>query len=78
MDLKILERVHIDGMYDAQLRRQVAELRVFMEDESLILDPALNYETIWGLSSEVKERLARVRPTSVVSVSFSLDFVVSW
>ena len=55
-------------MYDAQLRRQAAELRVFMENESLSLDPSIDYDAIWGLSSEVKERLSQVRPTSVVSL----------
>ena len=57
-------------MYDAHIRRQAAELRVFMEDEGLTLDPSLDYHSIWGLSSEVKERLALVRPTSVVSLLF--------
>ncbi|KAI0700807.1 glucose-inhibited division protein A subfamily [Cerioporus squamosus] len=33
--------------------------------ESLALDPQLDYQRIEGLSSEVRERLARVRPTSI-------------
>jgi tRNA uridine 5-carboxymethylaminomethyl modification enzyme len=49
------------------IARQEADLRVFMEDESLLLDPHMNYSTITGLSSEVKERLFNVRPTTVVS-----------
>jgi tRNA uridine 5-carboxymethylaminomethyl modification enzyme len=38
-----------------------------MEDESLILDPHMDYSTVTGLSSEVKERLFVVRPTTMVS-----------
>ena len=43
-----------------------------MEDEALALDPHLDYATIEGLSSEVRERLARVRPTSIVSGAFTV------
>ena len=37
-----------------------------MDDENLALDPQIDYNTINGLSSEVKERLFTVRPTSIV------------
>ena len=63
----ILSRVETDAVYSSHLRRQAADLRVFMEDESLALDPHLDYSSVEGLSSEVKERLANVRPTSIVS-----------
>lgn len=39
-----------------------------MEDESLALDPHLDYNSVEGVSAEVKERLSRVRPTSIVSI----------
>ncbi|KAI9065742.1 glucose-inhibited division protein A subfamily [Trametes sanguinea] len=61
----ILTRVETDAIYSSHLRRQEADLRLFMEDEALQLDPHLDYNTIEGLSSEVKERLFRVRPTSI-------------
>ncbi|KAI8977779.1 glucose-inhibited division protein A subfamily [Trametes punicea] len=61
----ILTRVETDAVYSSHLRRQEADLRVFMEDESLALDPQLDYNTVEGLSSEVKERLFKVRPTSI-------------
>lgn len=41
-----------------------------MEDESLALDPLLDYSTVEGLSSEVRERLVKVRPSSIVSRIF--------
>ncbi|KAK1227246.1 Mitochondrial Translation Optimization [Marasmius sp. AFHP31] len=53
------------GRYNSQLFRQEADLRYFMEDESLELDPQMDYHTVEGLSSEVKERLFRVRPTTI-------------
>ena len=39
---------------------------MFHDDEDLTLDLHLDYSDIEGLSSEVKERLDRVRPTSIV------------
>ncbi|KAI0654280.1 glucose-inhibited division protein A subfamily [Cubamyces menziesii] len=61
----ILTRVQTDAVYRSHLRRQEADLRLFMEDETLALDPQLDYNTVQGLSSEVRERLSKVRPTSI-------------
>ena len=57
------------GSYSPHLRRQEADLRVFLEDETLVLDPHMDYRAVPGLSSEVRERLFTVRPTSIVSNS---------
>ncbi|TFK51233.1 glucose-inhibited division protein A subfamily [Heliocybe sulcata] len=65
VDPEILARIEIDGCYGPFLARQEADLRVFMEDETLVLDPHMNYEGVEGLSSEVKEKLSKVRPTSI-------------
>ncbi|KAI0738211.1 glucose-inhibited division protein A subfamily [Daedaleopsis nitida] len=65
VDRRILLRVQTDAIYSSHLRRQEADLRVFMEDESLALDPQLDYGSVMGLSAEVRERLERVRPASI-------------
>ncbi|KDQ52500.1 hypothetical protein JAAARDRAFT_198147 [Jaapia argillacea MUCL 33604] len=62
---QVLSRIEIDGRYGPHIRRQQADLRVFMEDEALVLDPHMNYQEVVGLSSEVRERLFRVRPASI-------------
>jgi len=54
------------GQYDAHLARQAADIKAFAEDESLLLDPKLEYSTVAGLSGEVIERLYRIRPTTIV------------
>lgn len=66
VDPRLFERVHIDGRYHGHIHRQEADVRAFMADESLLLDPLIDYQTVDGLSSEVKERLAAVRPTTIV------------
>ncbi|KAF9467577.1 glucose inhibited division protein A-domain-containing protein [Collybia nuda] len=65
VDPYILSRIDIDGEYSAHLFRQEADLRAFMEDETLLLDPHIDYSAVTGLSSEVRERLFTVRPTTI-------------
>ncbi|TDL25313.1 glucose-inhibited division protein A subfamily [Rickenella mellea] len=62
IDRGILSRVEIEARYKWHLERQAADLRAFMADESLLLDPHMDYESIQGLSSEVREKLQVVRP----------------
>ena len=69
VDPHIINRVHIDGRYDAHLKRQEADLRAFQDYEGILLDPQIDYSTVEGLSLEVKERLSRVRPANIVSDS---------
>ncbi|KAA1470905.1 mitochondrial translation optimization protein [Dentipellis sp. KUC8613] len=65
IDPYILSRIDIDGRYSFHVQRQEADVRTFLQDENLILDPAIDYTQIYGLSSEEKERLQRVKPRSV-------------
>ena len=44
-----------------------------MLDETLLIDPKLDYETVTGLSNEVRERLKRVRPASIVRSSIRVN-----
>jgi tRNA uridine 5-carboxymethylaminomethyl modification enzyme len=57
------------GRYSPFLRRQEADIKAFHEDEDLALDPHMDYSGIIGISSEVKEKLAVIRPSTIVSVS---------
>jgi tRNA uridine 5-carboxymethylaminomethyl modification enzyme len=68
VDPQLLARIDIDGVYEPHLRRQESDLAVFHDDETLVLDPQMDYSTVAGLSEEVKERLNLVKPTSIVSL----------
>ena len=48
------------------MRRQSQSVASFLRDEALVLDEELDYSTVEGLSHEMKERLAKVRPTTFV------------
>jgi len=67
-------RVFHVGRYVAHLRRQDADVRLFLADESLLLQPTLDYTQVTGLSSEERERLARVRPASIVGSNLIYTF----
>lgn len=65
IDPRLLARVQIDGRYTPFLRRQEADLKAFHEDEDLVLDPHMDYSGVVGISSEVKEKLAAIKPTTI-------------
>ncbi|CAE6482636.1 unnamed protein product [Rhizoctonia solani] len=62
---KALARVDTEGQYMHHLKRQESDIRAFASDEMLMLDPSLDYDSIIGLSTEVRERLKQVRPGSI-------------
>jgi tRNA uridine 5-carboxymethylaminomethyl modification enzyme len=59
------EQVEIDALYAGYLDRQAAEADAFRREEALQLPRDLNYAAVGGLSHEVRERLERVRPTTL-------------
>ena len=59
------EQVEIDGAYHGYLERQDADVALFRRDEALSLPPELDYASLGGLSTEVKEKLAAVRPATL-------------
>lgn len=61
----IKARIVIDATYAPHIPRQLADLQVFHADESLLLDPDMDYSQVSGLSEEVRERLQRVRPVTL-------------
>ncbi|KAG8818604.1 Mitochondrial Translation Optimization, partial [Serendipita sp. 401] len=63
---RVIERIAIEGAYSLHLKRQQADLEVFSRDESLELSQEIDYSAIQGLSSEVKDRLQKVKPSTIV------------
>ncbi|KAG8821666.1 Mitochondrial Translation Optimization [Serendipita sp. 399] len=64
---RVVDRLAIEGAYSIHLKRQQADLDAFFRDEDLELSPELNYSDVEGLSMEVKERLEKARPRTIVS-----------
>lgn len=61
----IREQMEIDASYAGYLDRQTADVAAFRRDEDLRLPGELDYGAIGGLSKEVREKLATVRPLTL-------------
>ncbi|KAE8339257.1 hypothetical protein BDV24DRAFT_176122 [Aspergillus arachidicola] len=62
---EIRSRVAIERRYAPYVARQETAVRKFLQDESLLLPPDLDYSKVKGISTEEKQALERVRPVSV-------------
>jgi len=61
----VREQIEIDASYAGYLDRQAADAEAFRRDEDLRLPAELDYAAIGGLSNEVREKLATVRPLTL-------------
>ena len=62
---EIREQLEIDASYAGYLDRQAADVAAFRRDEDLRLPPELDYGAVGGLSNEVREKLAAIRPLTL-------------
>lgn len=61
----VREQVQIDAGYASYLDRQMADAQSLRREEDLHLPDTLDYAAIGGLSNEVREKLALVRPRTL-------------
>jgi len=65
IDERLLAELAEDAHYAPYIARQEAELRSLAANEAILLDPALDYAAIGGLSREMVERLTKARPETL-------------
>jgi len=61
----ILHHLYIESKYSSYLIRQSADILLFKEEESLLIDNDINYLKIPSLSTEIREKLCKHRPTTI-------------
>ncbi|MEG1029511.1 MAG: tRNA uridine-5-carboxymethylaminomethyl(34) synthesis enzyme MnmG, partial [Brevundimonas sp.] len=61
----VREQVEIDAVYAGYLDRQASEAEALRREEGLSLPAELDYAAIGGLSNEVREKLAMIRPLTL-------------
>jgi tRNA uridine 5-carboxymethylaminomethyl modification enzyme len=66
---EIAEQIEIDAHYVSYLGRQAADVAAFRRDEALSLPPDLDYDSVGGLSNEVREKLKAQRPPTLGAAS---------
>jgi len=62
---EIAEQLEIEGRYAGYLERQEADIRAFRREESLQLPEDLDFAAIGSLSTEIRDKLTRVRPATL-------------
>jgi hypothetical protein len=65
LDPKIAEQLEIDAKYAVYLDRQAADVESYRRDEALTLGDDMDYETLPGLSNEVRYKLQTHRPRTI-------------
>ena len=61
----IVEQLEIDAQYAGYLDRQDADIIAFRRDEERALPATLDYGAVIGLSTEVRQKLERIRPATL-------------
>lgn len=64
-----LRQVEIDAKYAGYLKRQTEEVKRLSEADSISVPDKFDFEAVSGLRSEAKEKLARIRPSSLGQAS---------
>jgi len=66
---KIIEQIEIEIKYDGYINRQYEQIEKFEKQESIKIPNDFNFQNIKALSSEGKEKLSKIQPTSIGQAS---------
>ncbi|MES2333664.1 MAG: tRNA uridine-5-carboxymethylaminomethyl(34) synthesis enzyme MnmG [Pseudomonadota bacterium] len=69
LDTAVLEQLQIDATYDQYADRQAKEVADLRRQETQRIPQDFDYAQISGLSSEMKQKLSRARPASILGAS---------
>ena len=59
------QQLAIEGKYQSYAKRQDSDIRAWKREEGLALPPHLDYGQVGSLSTEVRQKLATVRPETL-------------
>ncbi len=66
---QVIEEVEIEVKYRGYIQRQIQQIEEFRKMEGKLIPPHFDFSSVKGLSSEAKERLQRVKPTTLGQAS---------
>lgn len=69
LDTAVLEQLQIDATYDQYADRQAKEVADLRRQETQRIPQDFDYAQISGLSTEMKQKLSRARPASILGAS---------
>jgi tRNA uridine 5-carboxymethylaminomethyl modification enzyme len=65
----VAAQLAVDARYASYVDRQEADVAAFRKEESLRIPADFNYAALAGLSSEVRQKLAALRPATLAQAS---------
>jgi len=65
VDAATIKQLEIDAMYKSYLERQAQDVAAFRRDEALEIPESLDFDSIIGLSNEMREKFKAARPTTL-------------
>ncbi len=65
IDQKILNYIYIESKYSSYLERQNVDIKMFIDEESLVIPSDIDYAAIKSLSNEVIEKLKFANPLTL-------------
>ena len=65
ISLEIDEQLEINAHYEGYLKKQKSDILAFKRDENLIIPDNVDYESLDGLSKEVKSKFINIRPSTL-------------
>lgn len=68
-DQKVREQVAIDALYSQYTARQARDAEQLRKEESTFIPDNLDYQELSGLSTELKQKLARAKPVTMAEAS---------
>ena len=68
-DPQVIEQIEIQARYQGYIDRQAEEVARSLDQETMPLPEDLDYETVGGLSAEVRQILIRRRPQTIGQAS---------
>jgi tRNA uridine 5-carboxymethylaminomethyl modification enzyme len=68
-DVAVARQVEVSAKYEGYVRRMLDDVARFKRLEQRLIPDGLDYRAIPGLSTEIRERLAEVRPRSLGQAS---------
>lgn len=68
-DVKVAEQVEIQVKYDGYVERQLDQIERQRKHEETKLPETFDYEKVSGLSAEVREKLLRIKPSTIGQAS---------
>ncbi len=66
---EVIEQVEISTAYEGYIKRQIAQVEQFKKMENKRIPEDINYDEIYGLGFEAREKLKKIKPLSIGQAS---------